>query len=166
MKLVWLWGVASVGLLVGLGVYLLPLQPNLVALQFTFTPAAFHAVLDAWGPQGVALFRSHLPVDGVLLLCYGMFGYQLATRSTVFHGFSAAAQRRLALVMPLAAFFDSVENLLHGYLTGPSTQAAAAVYGAAGVAVSLKFLLLLLFAVCCGWSAFRRPAPSNGRLLR
>ena len=66
MKVVWALGLASVALFMGLGWYLQPLQPNIVALQFTFSPDAFQAVLDAWGAQGVQRFRLHLVIDDVL----------------------------------------------------------------------------------------------------
>ena len=60
----WTLGIVTLALFVGLGVYLAPLNPNIVTLQFTFSPVAFQAVLDAWGPEGVARYRAHLPVDG------------------------------------------------------------------------------------------------------
>lgn len=155
MKAVWALGLASVALFMGLGWYLQPLQPNIVALQFTFSPGAFQAVLDAWGPQGVALFRRHLVVDDVLLLCYGAFGYLLVHRSAWFGSFSPSAQRRVAALMPLAALCDALENLLHGYLTGEGVAAAPAVYGAAGATASAKWFCLLLFALLSALVAWR-----------
>lgn len=156
MKPVWALGLASVALFMGLGWYLQPLQPNIVALQFTYSPSAFQTVLDAWGVQGVQRFRLHLVIDDVLLLCYGAFGYLLVRRSAWFRGFSPANQRRVAMLMPLAALCDAVENLLHGYLTGESVAAAPAVYGVAGVAASAKWLCLLLFVLLCAVAAWRR----------
>ena len=156
MQAVWALGLASVALFMGLGWYLQPLQPNIVALQFTFSPDAFQSVLDAWGPQGVQLFRLHLVIDDVLLLCYGAFGYLLVQRSAWFGSFLPTSQRRVAALMPLAALCDAVENLLHGYLTGEGVVAAPALYGAAGVASSLKWLCLLLFALLCAVAAWRR----------
>ena len=154
MQAVWALGLASVALFMGLGWYLQPLQPNIVALQFTFSPDAFQSVLDAWGPQGVQLFRLHLVIDDVLLLCYGAFGYLLVQRSAWFGGFAPANQRRMAALMPLAALCDAEENL-HGYLTGEGVAAAAAVYGAAGIAASAKWFCLLLFALLSAMVAWR-----------
>ena len=91
----------------------------------------------------------HLVIDDVLLLCYGAFGYLLVQRSAWFGSFSPSTQRRVAALMPLAAVCDAVENLLHGYLTGEGIAAAPAVYGAAGVAASAKWLCLLLFVLLC-----------------
>lgn len=152
------WGLASLALLIGLGVYLAPLQPNLVALQFTFTPAAFAAVLAAWQPPGVALFRSHLPIDGLLLLSYGMFGCVLTKTTAVFGGFSAAARHKLALLLPLAAFADAGENLLHWLLTAPHAHFVSWIYALAGVFASLKWLGFMVFtsAVLVAWLQRRK----------
>jgi len=147
MRLATVWGLVSLALLIGLGIYLAPLQPSLVALQFTFTPAAFAAVLAAWQPQGVALFRSHLPVDGFLLLSYAIFGYLLVRTSAIFDRHSAAARHKLALLLPLAACADAAENLLHWQLTAPDASAANWVYALAGGCSSLKWLGLIAFAV-------------------
>ena len=156
MKPVWALGMAIVGLFMGLGWYLQPLQPSIVALQFTFSPGAFQAVLDAWGPQGMQRFRTHLGFDGALLLCYGAFGYLLVVRGPWFGGFSTLARRHVAILMPLAALFDAVENLLHGHLTSETLVTASVVYGAAGGAASAKWLCLLLFALLCAVAAWRR----------
>lgn len=73
--------VACVLLFGGLGIYLAPMQPSVVALQLTFTPEAFAQVLQAWGPEGVQRFRRHLPVDGLLLLSYGTAGHWVVVRT-------------------------------------------------------------------------------------
>ena len=48
MRRVWMAGVVALGLLCGLGVYLAPLKPNILALQFAFTPRAFGEVVHQW----------------------------------------------------------------------------------------------------------------------
>ena len=140
------WGLVALALLIGLGVYLAPLQPNLVALQLTFTPAAFEEVLAAWQPHGVALFRSHLPVDGFLLLNYAVFGYLLVSSAPIFARFSGVTRKKLSLLLPLTACADAAENLLHWMLTTPESFAANWVYALAGVCSSLKWLGLVGFA--------------------
>ncbi len=45
-------------LFVGLGIFLAPLHPSVVALQFTFSPYAFARVLHRGGPQGVQRYRA------------------------------------------------------------------------------------------------------------
>jgi hypothetical protein len=146
------WGSVSLALLIGLGAYLAPLKPSLVALQFTFTPEAFGAVLAAWQPAGVALYRSHLPVDGLLLLSYGWFGHLMASTSALFTGYAPASRRRLAWLLPLAALADSGENLLHWVLTAEGAVYAPWVYALAGACASLKWCGLLVFTVAVVWA--------------
>lgn len=143
--------VACMLLFGGLGVYLAPLQPSVVALQHTFTPDAFAQVLQAWGPEGVQRFRNHLAVDGLLLLSYGAVGY-LAVACTLF--FEPLATwlplRWVALLLPLAALCDAGENLLHWELTGNAALAApagAAWYLAAGLCAAFKWVGIGVFAL-------------------
>lgn len=148
-------GVFSLALLVGLGVYLAPLDPHLVALQFSFTQESFGTVLSMWGPAGVARFRSHLPVDGLLLLGYGMFGYRLAGLSPWLGVYSPANRRMLAWLLPLAALGDAGENVMHWLLTAPQAGYPAWAYALAGACASLKWCGLLVFAAAVVW-AFRK----------
>lgn len=156
MRPVITWGLVSLALLVGLGAYLAPLKPHLVALQFTFTPEAFQAVLATWKPAGVALYRSHLPLDGLLLLSYGCFGYGLASTSPWFSGFAVASRRRLAWLLPWAALADAGENLLHWVLTAQGAVYAPWIYALAGVCASLKWCGLLVFAAVVWTGALRK----------
>ena len=123
---------ACVLLFGGLGIYLAPLQPSVVALQFTFTPDAFAQVLQAWGPAGVQRFRTHLPVDGFLLLSYGAAGYLAVTRSRFFDPLATGLPLRwVALLLPLAAV---------GYLR-------------AGLCAAFKWVGVVVFtiAACMTW---------------
>ena len=95
---------ATVLLFLGLGVYLSPLQPGVVALQLTWSPEAFAAVVQAWGPEGVERFRRHLPVDGLLLWSYGTLGYLLTTRTAFLHPAALRfTPRGVAGLLPFAA---------------------------------------------------------------
>ena len=137
-------------LLSGMGWYLLPLQPNMVALQtFVFTPEAFHAILNAWGPEGVQRFRNHLPVDGLFLMGYGTLGYLLALDTELFFRCSGAARNAVALLLPLAAAFDAVENLLQWRLSALQVPAEPLWYLLSGSASMLKWLLIVLFVASC-----------------
>ena len=147
MRWIWCWGGLSLLLLAGLGVYLRPLQPSVVALQLTFDPAAFRAVLAAWQPEGVARFRNHLVPDYALLLCYGAFGYGLVRHTALFAAMSPLTRRLLAGSLPLAAASDALENALHAYLTSGVQQAAPVLYRMAGISASTKFALI---GVCLG----------------
>lgn len=143
--------VACMLLFGGLGVYLAPLQPSVVALQLTFTPDAFAQVLQAWGPEGVQRFRNHLVVDGLLLLSYGAAGYLAVARTRFFEPLATwLSLRWVALLLPLAALCDAGENLLHWGLTGSEALAApagAAWYLAAGLCAAFKWVGIGVFAL-------------------
>ncbi|APW44824.1 hypothetical protein RS694_11220 [Rhodoferax saidenbachensis] len=140
-------GIAALLLFIGLAVYLLPLQPNLVALQFAGNADAFQAILAQWQPAGVALFRSHLPVDAALLLAYGAFGYLLTTRTAVFARYTPAWRLRVSALMPVAALADVGENILHWYLTSGHLENAALLVPIATACSALKFAGIVLFGV-------------------
>jgi hypothetical protein len=143
--------VACVLLFGGLGIYLAPMQPSVVALQLTFTPEAFAQVLQAWGPEGVQRFRHHLPVDVLLLLSYGAAGYLAVARTRFFEPLmSWLPLRWVALLLPLAAVFDAGENLLHWGLTGADALSApvgSAWYLAAGLCAAFKWVGIVIFAL-------------------
>lgn len=152
-------GLASITLFLGLGWYLSPLQPNIIALQLTFTPSAFLAVLDAWQPQGVARFRTHLPVDGLLLLCYAGFGYLFVAQTAWTSGLSTHGRRIASALLPLAALFDAGENLLHWHLTAISGPAEPWLYLLAGCCAALKWIFVVMFVLCMLWAPLRRRLP-------
>lgn len=141
-------GIAALLLFVGLAIYLLPLQPNIVALQFAFNAGTFRAILEQWGPEGVALFRSHLPVDVVLLVAYGTFGYLFTTRTAVFAQYTPVWRMRISVFMPVAALADAVEDILHWYLTGDGFVSNAHVLVPVATAYSsLKFAGIAMFGL-------------------
>lgn len=143
-------------LLGGMAWYLLPLQPNMVALQtFVFTPDEFHAILNAWGPQGVQRFRNHLPVDGFFLLCYGALGYLVVRHTSLFSQWSVAARKAVALMLPIAAAFDAVENLLQWHLSALQAPTEPLWYAVSGTASVLKWLLIVLFVASCALARTR-----------
>lgn len=155
-KTITILSVVCVGLLAGMAVYLLPLQPNMVALQaLVFTPAEFNAILNAWGPQGVIRFRNHLPVDGVFLLCYGALGYLLALHTGLFSQWSGAARKSVGLMLPIAAAFDAVENLLQWQLSVLVAPVEPLWYRVSGSASTLKWLLIILFVASCALARAR-----------
>lgn len=147
MRLVWLCGIAAFLLLVGVAWYLAPLDPNFLALQFAFTPRAFAAVVHRWSPDELARYRAHLPADFVLLGCYGSFGYLLVSRSALFAQYRPGARLAARWTLPLAAAFDATENVLHWWLTEVPRFGIASPYFLAATSASLKWLLLVGFAV-------------------
>lgn len=141
-------GVAALLLFIGLAVFLSPLEPNIVALQFAFHADAFRAILAQWGPEGVALFRSHLPVDAVLLVAYGAFGYLLGTRTALFANYGPVWRLRVSVFLPVAALADAAEDLLHWYLTGGGYIASFKLLVPIATAYStLKFAGITMFGL-------------------
>lgn len=144
-RLAWILGLNTLALLGALVAYLAPLQPSILALQFSFDQTSFQSVLASWKPLGVLRFRTHLPIDFGLLICYGAFGYVVARNTLVFAGFSRLANRLVKWSMPGAALCDTVENLLHWHLTSGVVHADPVLYPIAGVSSVLKFAMLGFF---------------------
>jgi len=147
MRGVWLAGGAALALLCALGAYLAPLQPNILALQFAFTPRAFGEVVHQWTGEPLHRFRMHLVADYALLVSYGLFGYLLSTRTQVFQAFEGRRRRWAAWTLPLAAAFDAVENTFHLWLTEVLRFGIAWPYLAAALAASAKWVLLFGFGL-------------------
>ena len=149
-------GALAVALFIALAWYLAPLEPGVLALQFAFTPRAFAGIVHAWPAEHLARFRAHLPVDFVLLVVYGCFGWLLATRTAVFARCPLALQRFARWALPLAALFDAAENALHLWLTEVPRFGTPAAYALAATASTAKWLLLLGFAASLAY-ALRGP---------
>ncbi|MBE2263134.1 MAG: hypothetical protein IAE92_10360 [Burkholderiaceae bacterium] len=163
MRLAWTLGLLALGLLIGLGWWLRPLQPDIMALQLAFSAPAFRSVLEHWGPQGLALYRAHFGADFVLLILYGAFGWRLATHAALFKVLSPRRRRWAAAMLPLAALADAAENALHLLLTTPVALAMPPQAGwiaLAAVCASAKWLLLTAFALAVvgALGLSRRPA--------
>jgi len=145
--LAWLTGLTALGLIAGLGWYLAPLEPNIVVLQFAFTPRAFGEVIHAWPAEHLARFRAHLAADYALLLSYGAFGFLLATRTQVLAALPPALRPWARWALPLAAVFDAAENALHIWLTEVPRFGVPWPYLFAASCASVKWLLLLAYAL-------------------
>lgn len=139
--------VATVLLAAGLAFWLAPLSPNVLVLQFAFTPPSFGAVIHVWPAEHLARYRAHLPVDGLLLLAYGSWGYLLATRSAAFAALPARLAAAARYLLPLAAACDAAENLLHAWLTAAPRFGMPLPYALAGSSAALKWLLLFAFGI-------------------
>ena len=122
-----------------------PLQPSVPELQLTFTAAGFQEVIKHWSSDDLVRFRNHFLIDYPFLICYGWLGYLVATRSAVFAGLSAKAQRNLAWVLPVAALADALENLLHLVFISRTEAFPAFLYFLAGLTASGKWLLIVSF---------------------
>ena len=139
-------GLVALALLIALALMLWPLRPGVLALQFAATPRAFGAVVHAWGPEGLALYRAHLPWDFALLGAYAVFGWLLARHTALFRPLGARWQTLAAAALPLAALFDATENLLHGWLTAAPRFGLGWLYALSASVAAAKWLCLLGFA--------------------
>ncbi len=164
MTLLWLTGLASLALLGGLAWTLAPLKPGVVALQLAFTPQAFGRIVHAWPNEHLQRYLAHLPVDGLLLVCYGVFGYLLATRTALFLRSSLRVQQWARWLMPLAALFDAVENALHAWLASAPRFGVPWAYAVSATSSSLKWLLLLAFAGLVILALARGERPDEGSI--
>lgn len=146
-RLVWFTGIASLCLFAGLAWYLAPLEPGALALQLAWTPKAFAAVVHAWPPDHLHRYRSHLPFDCILLVCYGSFGYLLASRSALFVRYSPKARTTAIWALPVAATFDAAENALHWWLTAAPRFGVSVPYIATAMSSTVKWVLVVGFAI-------------------
>ncbi len=155
MRVVWFTGVAALSIFVGMAWYLAPLRPGPLALQLTFSPAAFAAVIHSWSPGDLERYRAHLPCDFVLLVCYGVFGWSLVSRTRLFQGVPKWLREIVRWMLPLAALFDAVEDLLHGWLTAMPRFGVVLPYVVSGSCSVLKWILLIGFAVAAALALAR-----------
>lgn len=155
--LLWLTGGLAVALFAGIALYLAPLKPGVLALQLAFSPRTFGEIVHWWPPEHLARYRAHFPADFALLLCYGAFGWLLATRTGLFAGRSPAWRAWATWAMPLAAVGDAVENLFHLWLTEAPRFGVAWVYAVAALAASIKWGLLLAWATTAFFAAIKPP---------
>jgi hypothetical protein len=163
VRLVGFTGVAALLLFAGLAWYLAPLQPGVLALQLAFTPRAFAQVVHAWPPEHLLRYRSHLPVDCLLLASYGTFGYLLASRSGLFVQYSRPFRIAATWALPLAAICDATENALHWWLTTMPRFGVVWPYFVSATPSTLKWALLFGFAVAVIHALTR---PGSERLQR
>jgi hypothetical protein len=155
MRTVWILGALALLLVVGLAMFLAPLEPGVVALQLTFSPRAFAEVVHRWSPQDLARYRRHLLLDFALLAAYGSFGFLLVRRARWFEGGSTRTRAIAAGLLPGAAVCDAAENLLHGWLTEVPRFGVPAAYPIAGSLALIKWLLIIGFGVLVARAVLR-----------
>jgi len=158
VRVLWLLGLFSFGLLVGLTIYLSPLNPGFLELQFAFTPRAFGTVVHQWSAEDLQRYRSHFPADFVLLLAYGAFGVLLVRTTGVFKVASHRLRRLASWALPVAAICDAGENSLHLWLTEVPRFGVGFLYLVSGSLSVLKWLLLIGFGVLVSCALLRTEA--------
>lgn len=159
-QLAWLRlsGGSAAALFVAMQFMLASLAPNILALQFAFTPASFQSVIDAWQAQGVAAYRAHFPFDFAFLLSYGVFGHLWATRVAERSGLDAASSARARWLAPAAALCDAAENLAHLHLLSSALAPQALLVALSATLALAKWLLLVGFAATMIHARLRRAA--------
>lgn len=155
----WTWavGVSVVVLLLGLGWFLAPLEPGILALQFAATPHAFAAVIHVWGAEHLARYRAHLPVDALLLLAYGWWGYRwVRNRGDAWFARRGRVRALATWSLPMAAVCDAAENGAHWWLTEMPRFGVPLVYAGSAGAAALKWAFILQFLVLLLWAAYAK----------
>jgi O-acetylserine/cysteine efflux transporter len=158
MFAVWISGLAAAVLLAGLTWYLEPLQPNIVALQFSYTPKTFGNIVHLWPAEHLVRFRVHLPFDCLLLFSYGWFGFLFATRTKAFSALNQVLRALATWALPMAAISDAIENGLHWWLTEAPRFGVPVLYEVATVAAALKWALIAFFFGLVSYGAFKTNA--------
>lgn len=150
-RILWLSGTISALLFIAMLIYTSPLQPSIPCLQLTYDETAFRTIFDQWKKNGIDdIFRKHFYIDFPVLISYGLFGYLLASRTSLFAALPAVVRRILIRTLPLAASLDAGENLLHLYLTSGAGQMPPSLYLTAGLVATGKWLLIALFLAAAG----------------
>lgn len=105
----WISGLATLLLTVIMIVVFAPLGEKggieIVLLQFSFTPDRFFKIVQRWGNEGVALFRSRMWLDYLYPAAYSLLLAGFLFRKT--------GSRSLVLIPFAAGLFDFFENSLH-----------------------------------------------------
>ena len=155
MRLVWITGLLALAIFAGLAWQLAPLEPGVVALQLAFTPRGFGEIVHRWSADDLLRYRRHLPLDCVLLVLYGSFGYLLARRSRLFARAAPPLARFATWALPAAAVCDAVANAFHGWFTAAPRFGMPQLYALSAGCSLLKWVLLMGFAVAVALALWR-----------
>lgn len=135
-------------LFVGIGIYLSPLHPSFLCLQFTFNEQSFNNILSEWQRDGVTHYRAHFPADFLLLVSYALFGYRFGIARAAVLSKQLWLRGFLIWSLPVAAMADALENILHLALTGGTVSSSTSVYLLSGIAACIKFVFIGFFFLC------------------
>jgi hypothetical protein len=149
-KLLRFTGIGALLLFAQMGFLLRGLSPNIMALQLCFSPEAFRHVLEAWSLAGLDAYRRHFPYDFVFLVCYGCFGYLLATGPGVLAQVLSRYSRQARWILPIAAGFDFCENVAHLAMLSMNAVMTPAMVALSGTFSLLKWVLIIGFLFILG----------------
>jgi hypothetical protein len=141
------------------------LRPSILFLQFTFEPARYWAILEAWGSDGERAYREHFAYDFFHLFIYAACGRIVATRGALFAPEACRLASITAWLLPLAAVFDFAENLLQLHVLAGPVAARSLEIPLSALCSTLKWGLATGFAGVIGWRLARKWA-RIGRLSR
>lgn len=127
-------------LFLALAFYLRGLKPSIVSAQLTYTEQGFRAVLGRWPHDSRDRFSRHFAADYLFILLYGVSGWLAGPWPQAALPAGPLADL-LPLLLPAAAVFDCVENLLHQrFLRAEPGALPAGLFALAGVAATAKFV--------------------------
>lgn len=128
-----------------------PLSPNFFAMQFAFTTERYAEILLAWGPEGLARYRSHFAFDLFHPLLFGAFGWVAVRTSPLFEGLSPARERFLSWLLPVAAGFDYIENSCQLKLLSVPPGTLDWLIPVSATCATIKWGLAAVFVVSLLW---------------
>ena len=138
-------GSLALALFIGIGIYLFPLNPNILHLQFAFSESEFQAVLSKWQPDGVSLYRAHFPADFLFMILYAVSGYRYGMERAPALRFQPLLSAVIKWALPLTAVADAAEDLLHILILSSAMVSVRMVYLLSGISSSLKWLGIFIF---------------------
>ncbi len=149
-------------LFVSMAAYTASIRPGIPELQLTFSQAGFQQITGLWSNADLEKFKRHFLIDFPFLLSYGALGYRMVIAPGVFRSLTTATRGRLALVLPLAALADGVENVFHLFFIAAASPQPEYAYFMAGMAALVKWLLIVAFVVAFITALVRSARPGGG----
>lgn len=133
-------GIVVVALYGAMILLLLRVRPTVIALQFTYSSAAFHRVAASWAPGDLRRVRQHFLIDFPFLASYAAFGWSLAS------DLGGSVSPHMQYLLVAAALCDAFENLIHmNYLARTETSMPNTLALLTGTASTCKYALGLIF---------------------
>lgn len=142
-----LLAVLAAMLFISMAAYTASLSPSIPELQLTFSHAGFHQITGQWSDADMDIFRRHFLIDFPFLLSYGMLGYRMVNGPGAFRRMATETRARLALLLPVAALLDGIENMFQLYFIATDSPAPEYAHLIAGTAALAKWLLIVAFVV-------------------